>query len=195
MDKIEKDKLEGKYDFNKHDYDKFGTLPKCDRVTLFHEAQYVAEHIPFCSQPNPDPKTVEMIDPNGRKRSVENFERFNYPNKKLLVNKPPKWGFFMKNSVISESVKDKLNEELKSKCDEIKQHILDKNKNRTNVFDQDLRSSYIMVRDYKKVIGPTLVKVNSLLFSLHLFRLNILVLGRLLLYYIQVLNIILRRRG
>jgi hypothetical protein len=159
IDQLEKDKLEGKYNFDKHDYDKFGTLPKCDRVTLFHDAQYVAEHIPYCSQPNPDPKTLEITDSNGRKRSIENFERFNYPNKKQLLNQSPKWGFIMKKSVINDSVMNKVNEESKSKYEEIKQRILAKNKNRENVFDQDLRASYNKVKDYKRIYGPSLVKV------------------------------------
>ncbi len=159
MDKIESNRLIGKYDFSKHDYNKFGNLDKSDRVTIFHDAAYQGETVPFCNQVSPDPNTIEISDSTGKKRTVENFERFNYPNNKLVLSQSPKYGFFMKNSVITDSVKNKITEETKTRLNDIKERILNKNKARQNLFDEDLRSSYNIVRDYRKKLGPVLHSV------------------------------------
>jgi hypothetical protein len=158
-DQIETNRLKGKYDFSKHDYGKFGNLDKSDRITIFHDAAYQGEHVPFCSQITPDPKTLEVSDSTGKKRSVENFERFNYPKNKLILSQSPKYGFFMKNSVVTNDVKDKIAEESKSRMNEMKERILNKNKGRENLFEGDLRSSYNIVRDYRKKFGPALHNV------------------------------------
>lgn len=68
-----------------HNYEKFGSLPTCDRVTIVADAEHCGEKVPFCFQPVPDPKTVEILDVKGRKKKVENFERFNYPKVVLIL--------------------------------------------------------------------------------------------------------------
>jgi hypothetical protein len=81
QDKIRKDRLNGKYQSdNRWKYNKLvGSLPKCDRVTVVADSEHVGEKVPFCNI-NPDvPKYLEVLDVKGRKRKVENYERFNYP--------------------------------------------------------------------------------------------------------------------
>jgi hypothetical protein len=81
QDKIRSDRLNGKFKADpKWKYNKIvGSLPKCDRVTVVADAEHVGEKLPFCPI-NPDiPKTIDTVDAKGRKKKVENFERFNYP--------------------------------------------------------------------------------------------------------------------
>jgi hypothetical protein len=82
-----------------HNYKTYGSLPRCDRVTVVADSEHCGEKIPFCNQPEPEPKTIEILDHKGIKRKVENFARFNYPKVILTHFRKMQLGIVVLNGV------------------------------------------------------------------------------------------------
>ncbi len=79
-EKIINDRMNGKYDNDGgHDYKTYGSLPRCDKITIVADSEHLGEKMPFCNQPEPDQKYKEITGYKGKKMKVENFERLNYP--------------------------------------------------------------------------------------------------------------------
>ena len=174
-DKIESDKLKGIINTEGgHDYKKFGSLPKSDRITILEDIVHSAELIPFCKQIETIPKMIEITDDKGKKKQVENFERLDYPKvylikqKKVILSQSPKWSFGKVVSKTEEQIAaiDKRQEDLKTKIEKIRETVINRNKTRPNILNEDLRNSFIAVDNYKKIIGPSLVKVD-LIYLVH----------------------------
>jgi hypothetical protein len=88
QDQVRTDRLNGKYkNDDKWKYNKLvGSLPKCDRVTVVADSEHVGEKLPFCAINPEEPKYLEVLNAKGRKKKVENFERFNYPKVRFHSN-------------------------------------------------------------------------------------------------------------